>query len=504
MRRRRFLLAVTVLLTTATTVGGTIAYGLYYRSDRYRRHVERGLTEFFGLPTDVRTVRPHTLRSRVLTNIQMWLPERRARIFVCPRAVWDASPRHGGGTVLHLYNSVMSIGSEAWESEDYMRVLRASLLHNFSELDIRQVRFHDGSLTWPRRDFEMRADGVDGTITFDPQGRGEAVLTAHSLNGTRVTEPVRIHALIDPANPDDFLPEVGLDVPPLPLAALGLNEALQSRVTQGSFTGRITLRQSLTADTIELAGSAQDIRLDELTTWLEGGPLSGLVDLTIHRALIRERELAFLRFNGEIRDLTVDPVLRRFGLPEIGGTVRLAVDNGRFEEGSIVGLTVAGHWRGGSLDVLSRMLLKSQSIDGQVDVRINSLIVQHDQLASGNIDVDATPPPGKPGTIDRALLLNLLEEYLGFQVPTMLARMLPESVEFVRARAKLLVDGTNLQVLTIPDATTGAILTVRIAGQDIPIVRAIDHTFDLSPLVDQAAQRAKEWKHSLQSRPAPR
>jgi len=214
MRRRRLLLAWGILLVTGAILGGSAAYGLYYRSDAYRRRVERAMTAFFGLPTDLEAIAPYTLKSRLLTQVEMWLPERRARVFSCPRAVWDASGRQDGGTVLHLFEPVLSIGSEEWESDDYMRVLRASLLHNFSELNIRQVQFHDCSLTWPRRDFQMRAEGVNGTVEFDQHGRGEALLTSRALNGVSVGEPIRIHARIDPADPDDFLPEVTLDVPP--------------------------------------------------------------------------------------------------------------------------------------------------------------------------------------------------------------------------------------------------------------------------------------------------
>ncbi len=162
MRKRRVAMALVLLLSVGGILGGTLGYGLYYRSDYYRRKVERALTEFFGLPTDVRAVRPNSFQSRRLHDIQMWLPQRRARIFWAPVAIWDASANDSGGTVLHVYNSVLAVGSKEWEADDYMRVLRASLLHNFSELNIRRVEFHNASITWPRQEFQIRADGVDG------------------------------------------------------------------------------------------------------------------------------------------------------------------------------------------------------------------------------------------------------------------------------------------------------------------------------------------------------
>lgn len=500
MPRRRTILATALTLAVGAMLGGTLGYGLYYRSGYYRRKVERALTEFFGLPTDVGAVRPNSFQSRQLRDIQMWLPERRARIFQSPRAIWDASPNDSGGTVLHLYDATLAIGSKEWESEDYMRVLRASLLHDFSDLNIRRVEFHNTSIAWPRQEFQIRADGVDGRVDFDESGRGRAVLTTHSLNGVRVSEPIRIQARIDPSNDEDFLPEVVLEVPPLPLTALGLNQVLQAEVTQGSFAGKISLAQSPAGDVIELDGIAEQIRLEEVTASLDGGPVSGLVDLTIYRAVIRGRELEHLRFSGEVRNLNVDPLLQRFGLPAIGGKVNLQVINGIATGETIKNLMAAGHWSGGSLAALSSMLLGTVTVEGQLDVRIASIVIKDNQLASGNIDIDASPPPDRPGTIDRSLLLDLLQRYLGFQVPPLFANMLPESVEFVRAEAKLLIDGNRLQILTIPRNDGGAILVVRIAGRDIPLVRSIDGVFDLSALTDKAARQAEKWRRDWQSR----
>ena len=276
----------------------------------------------------------------------------------------------------------------------------------------------------------------------------------------------------------------------MPLTALSLQEVLGSPITQGSFAGEITLRQSQQADTVELAGVVQDVRLEEFTGRMQGGPLSGLVNLNIYRGVIRDRQLQFLRFSGELRDLDMNPLLHRYGLPDIGGE-------------TIQSLSIAGHWHGGSLGGLSQLLLGSRAVDGGLDVRINSLVVRDNQLTSGNIDLHAEPPTGKPGTIDRQLLLDLLERYLGFQVPAMLARMLPQSVEFVRAEGKLLIDGTRLQILTLPDATSGngALLTVRIGGQELPMVRAIEQSFDLTGLMDRARAQAKEWKDKLHHLP---
>lgn len=505
MRNRRLRLIWGGLIVVGVLLGAFVAYQSYYRSNRYRLRIERALTSFFGLPTDVESIRPESFTSRELMNVQMWLPERRARIFWCPRAVWDASGDNADvdGTVLHLYQPVLSIGSEAWKSEDYMRVLKASLLHNFSELNIRRVQFHDGHITWPRRDLNIRVDGVNGIIDFDKQGQGKAVLTSTSLNENKVVEPIQINARIDPANEQDFLPEVSLMLPPLPLRTLGLDQMLGSSITQGVFSGSIKLMQSPGNDTVELVGAVQDIRLDEFTKRMQGGPLSGLVDLTIHRAMIRGRKLESLRFNGKARDVMVDPLLRRFGLPEIGGKVQLEVLNGRVQNEVVQGMSISGQWQGGSLAALSQALLKSASIHGQVSVAIKSLVIKENELVSGEIDVNAKPPPGRPGTITKSVLLDLMERYLGFTISEMVVGMLPDSVEFVRARAKLLIEHHKLQILPVLNSGDDALLTIRIGGQELPLIRNIDQTYDLTPLIERARKQAGQLKEKLQKRQSP-
>src|SRR5207237_9378124 len=87
---RRTLSAIGVFLGIGSTLGLTVAYGVYYRSDHYRREVESSLNQFFGLPVEVDGVEPHTFTARKLTGIRMWLPGKRAQIFDCPVTVWDA------------------------------------------------------------------------------------------------------------------------------------------------------------------------------------------------------------------------------------------------------------------------------------------------------------------------------------------------------------------------------------------------------------------------------
>jgi len=498
MWHRRLILAWGTFVVLAAALGGTIGYGAYHRSNRYRGKVETGLREFFGLPTDVGAIEPYSFTARRLTNVEIWLPQRRGRIFHCPLAIWDtAGAEVNGGAVLDVHEASWSIGSQEWESEDYMRVLRASLQHNFQELDIREVRFHNARLAWPREDFRLSADTVNGRILFDDQGGGKAELSACSLNGAAVAEPVRISARIDPQS-EDLLPEVTLQVPRLALNTLGLDQVLQGRVSQGSFAGTIKLRQSPGADEIELTGFADQVRLEELTQRVPGGPVPALVSLSIKEALIRDRHLVRIAFSGEVRQLEMDSLLRRLGLPTIGGRVQLTIHSGHVSGDEIQRLSAAGEWVDGSLEALTRALLGRSGVQGRLRIRVNALVIEDNRIASGDIELIAEPPPRAKGTIDRALLVDLFQQRWGLPLPE---GLLPAEIEFVQVGARLVVDRRRVRVLSVDGPAGPAIITARVLDRDIPLLGRIDLAFPIDPILQQAGRQVDElkgvWKRRL-------
>jgi len=94
----------------------------------------------------------------------------------------------------------------------------------------------------------------------------------------------------------------------------------------------------------------------------------------------------------------------------------------------------------------------------------------------------------------------LLARYAGFQMPEMLAKMLPESIEFAQAKAKLLIDHRELKIVPLEQAGDNALLTLRINGQEVPLVLGIEHTIDLGPMLDKTHERAHGWKQTIQER----
>lgn len=490
MVTRRTVAAWVAFVMVAVVLGGTLAYAAYYRSDGYRRSVEADLADFFGLPFEVGGIQAHSFTARRLHNVSVWLPERRARIFHAPQILWDKrDPESQGGAGINVHNAVWSIGSEDWRSEDYMQVLRASLAHDFNRLNLRQVRFHHARIDWPREDFHLTAENVNGRVTFAADGSGQAELSCTTLNGQPVSEPIRIRARIDP-EAQEFLPEVTLQVPHVPLTGLGLGGLVASTVSQGSFSGKMTVRQSATGDSVQLVGMVRDLRLEEFTPRLPGGAIPALLTLDIQDAVVRNRQLVRLDFTGQIRQLGIEQLLSRWSIPSFGGEFRLNVYRGLITDAGIEDLRLDGEWDGASLDTLVKTTMGRGGLHGRLNVRINSLIIENNEIVNANVDAIARPPEGGKATADKAFIAFLLEKLLNKTIPEATLRLLPDQIEYTQLGAKVLVDPKRIRVLGTQGPTGRALLTLSVLGHDLPVV-PLDVSMDIIPLRERLLPQLK-------------
>lgn len=509
MRMQRALLAGAVFVVVAGVVGSTLAYGLYYSSDLYRGRVEDGLARFFGLPMDVGAVAPSTFSARWLLDVEAWLPDRRGQVFCAPMVLWSRDPdRPQAGRVVDIYNARWTVGSPAWRRDDYHRVLRAGFAHDFRDMQVRCVRLHQTRLEWPHGQFRMTLDGADGEVRFAPDGTGRAELQCNVLNETYVPDPIRVTARIDPLA-DELVPELSLRVPTLTLAQLRLDQLLDSEVTQGTFAGEITRRWGPGGEQWRLAGRLGNVRLEQLTPRLAGGPVHARVDLAIREGLIRDGQLERLVFDGQVGDLDVARLLQRWDIPPIGGEVRLRVHGGVLTGAGIEHLSVTGAWTGAPLDPLARALLGERGIAGALELVINGLIVEGGRVISGDLDLRAVPPPGRDGTISRALLSRLVEELFGLSVPN---QMLPARVPYEQLGVKVFINERGLRVLPGQGPAGPALITTRLWGRRVPLLSQLDRQFDLGVLharlrprvgyLEQLLRERLPWPPT--SRPAPR
>src|SRR5262245_48624099 len=91
---RKTLLLLSIALV-GTSIGGTAWYGFRLRSEAYRRRVTEHLSQFFDLPCDVGRIRGRTFSSRLFEDVDIWLPDRRDRVFSCKQAVWQENKTNG-------------------------------------------------------------------------------------------------------------------------------------------------------------------------------------------------------------------------------------------------------------------------------------------------------------------------------------------------------------------------------------------------------------------------
>jgi hypothetical protein len=70
-----------------------------------------------------------------------------------------------------------------------------------------------------------------------------------------------------------------------------------------------------------------------------------------------------------------------------------------------------------------------------------------------------------------------------------LSSVLPERVEYASLGAKLVIDGEVLRVRGTHGTDGRTILTVRALGRDLPIVKELDRTFPIGPLLAQIREK---------------
>ena len=490
--RRKLILMIAMVLVVVP-VGATIGFGAYLRSELYRSTVEEWLTTFFELPATLGRVSPRSLTSRVFEDVELWLPDRRARIFACRQAVW--AQRAGSELYeLDIRDGSLTIGSEAWQLSDYRHVLYSGLSHDFSSLNLAEVRLVNIDLKVVRRGINFIVSRASGTVVFEPgeldgAEYGRAMLWAHSLNGQRVEKGIRILARFSPLG-GLTLHDVTLDVPWIPVSALGIDGALRTRITDGEFRGQISYREQNEAWELQLTGEVRNVLLREFTQRLPGGPLSGRMDLSIDDLYLHDGVPRRLRFRGHLREVALAPLAALLGGPRIEGTGDLIIESARIEDGRIRQLSLRGAVDGVSLKTITARLGQGV-ITGQLSLAVNSLHVVDNEIRAADIDVIAVPPAGGTGTIDRTLIIGALNSLMGIDL-SRLAPLLPEKVPYVKFGVKCLVDDGTLRFLGTHGPRGETILTVRVLGRDWPIFDQPSTSIELKPLLDQLERQARE------------
>lgn len=489
---RKILLGLSIVL-----VGGsltwTAAYGLHLRSASYRREVEANLTRFFELPCDVGRIHGRTFSSRAFDDVDIWLPDRRDRVFYCKQAVWQEK-EDGGRPVneLDLADGVLILGTDRWVRSDYRQVLESGLGHDFERLDLHRVGLERFEISFDRGGLSIRCRETAGNIDMSNPKDGVASLTAYELNGHRVSQGVRIHARFLPSKAI-VVSELILSMPQVPLSVLSADSPAFGQITSGRFAGTIQYVGRASPPELRIGGDLDDADLGELTRSLPMGPLQGRLSVKVYEAKLRQGVVTDLRGHGQVKDLSLSPFAPLLGRESLSGTATLRLDAVDLVEGQLHHLAVSGQARDLSLAEWLRPLGRG-SATGRLAVRINNVDLQEDQIKSADIELSLRPLKGEEGTIDRELLLAAAEKLLRFTWPSGLPKeILPEKVAYTECGVRLLVRDNQLRILGTHGENANTILTINVFGRPFGIVKEQPGTIDLEPWMARVRERLRAY-----------
>ncbi len=495
MRPHRKAILILAIILTGGSLGFTTVYGLRIGSDSHRRQVEQELTAFFELPCEVGGISARTFTSRAFEDVVIYLKDRRDKVFLCESAVWHDVERRGEpASKLELLNGVLLLGSDKWQGGDYRHLIQAGLGHDFEALDLREVTMSGFEIAFERGAISLRCRDVSGAIDLSDSEEGVARLNAYELNGLAVHDGVRIHARFSPRNGVE-VKELILSLPEVPLASVGLSEALGGRVSRGRFAGRVQYLAGAGEDRPEVwvRGDLVDADLAELTQGLPLGPFEGRFSVNVHAARVSDAVITHFQGRGRINDLSFGAFAPLLGLAELSGSASFDFDQVDLASGRINRLRVAGLVKGISLgQILQRW--GNGSATGRLAIRVHNLDFEGDVIRSADVQITAIPPAGQPGTIDRTLLLGVAEGLFDFSWPAGLPeRFLPERLEYTEFGMRLLVQDNQLRILGTHGADGDTILTLRVFGKPFGLVKEQSGVVDLGPHIAELLLRIRSY-----------
>ena len=503
MRSQRIILLLISFLLVGGSMGLTAGYGLYYRSESYRREVEADLTAFFELPCDVGRIRPRSFDTRAFQRVAIWLPDWRDQVFFCEEALWRETEPEGGPLTreLELINGKLILGTDRWHDDDYKQLLESGLGHDFEGLNLTRVVLRDFEVSFERDGLSIRCRDTAGNIDMTDPEEGRADLRAFELNGHRVSQGVQIFALFSPSNGIE-IHELVLDLPEVPLSTIGLGSALGSVVSGGRFAGRLEYKSRGSGlqpgsdgpaeAEIRISGDVLDVRLAELTRRLPFGPLEGRLSVNLENARVADGVVTHVRGRGEIAGLSLNSFAPLLDMPALDGTADLNIQWIDLALGHVNRLVVDGQARDlGLHQILQRW--GPGSATGKLAIDIHTLRIVQDKIEAADIEIRAIPPDDGPGTISRDLLLGAAKQFVNIEWPSWIPQsIVPDQIEYTEFGVRLLINDNKLRILGTHGTDGKTILTVRIL-RPIGLVRAPSGSFDLAPWIDALLAKARSY-----------
>lgn len=475
-------LGVVVYGTLAITGG----YAWYWRSAAYREYCANRLSAHLGLEGRIGRVVLRSRTAREFQDVHIALPDDRGTVAHCDSALLTYAPTADDPEAyeLVLRGGATEISTRTWLREDYRFVLESGLRPGFDPDGPRRAVFSGMDLTFERESFRGALHGAGGVVSFEDPHRGRAWATCRDLNGHVAAAPVQLVAEFSPQEHGIRLDRVELDVPELPIAIVGFEALAGVPLRTGAFQGRLVYTETAADRVLAVSGRVTGAQLAEVTAGFVTPPWRGAApDVELRELTLRNERLERVRFGSLFTDVLLADVLRPWGLADVGGELdRLFVSDAEISAAGLERFIASARCDDIALAELSAALGWGQ-MTGTAQLVVHDLTITDNHLASLDAEIHVRPT-GDTGTIDRALLTNVLARVGGISLPAAVVRLLPERFAYTQLGVRFEVVDELLTVFGTHGPGEKTILSIELGGQEWPVLPEPEQSFDLRPALD--------------------
>lgn len=489
MRRPRTIALISLGILTVGSLAITGGYAWYLRSAAYRNYCANVLAESLGLPSDIARVVPRSHTAREFQKVRVWLPEKRDEAAFCERAIvtYTPIPADPDAWELELRGGRTEISTRTWLRDDYRVMLESGLRPGFDPNGPRRVIFSGMDLRFDRDRFQMTLNDASGVVLFEDRHVGRARITCQRFNDQLTGEPVTLRAEFSPQTAGIKLDLVELVIPDIPIERVRLRELVGINLQTGTFNGQVRYREQVN-DRREttIRGSLRELQLGECSAHLLDKPWRGTVpQLDLQELTLLNRRFERLRFAGLLTGVVLGDVLAPLGLGNLGGKLELRVTQAELDTTGILRLVAAGHCDDIALEEVSTALGWG-TMTGTATLTIDDLHIADNHLAALDATIRVKDANGdEQNTIDRSLVVEVLQRAFNVTLPAMLAQRLPERFPYDQLGVRLEVRDESLYVFGTHGPREQSILTVELFNQPITVVRQPQTPIDLQPQLDR-------------------
>lgn len=478
-----------VVIVAGGAIAASAGYAWYLRSATCRERARSALSETLGLPADIGRVVPRSLTARQFNDVVVWLPDRRGQALVCREAVVVERPTVRDPTAydLVLRGGSCEISPRTWLRDDYRSVLESGLRPGFAPDGPQRVDFSEMDISFQRERFGLTLDDAAGRVSFEDARLGVVHISCSRLNGHAADYPVFLDGAFAPANPGIRVETVELTVPRLPLRILRLGELSGAAIDSGTFDGRVTYSEAGGQKLLVLSGHCADLELCELTAMLPRPWRGRCPDVELTELRVADRRPTAMRFRGVLTGVQLADVLAPWGFGHIDGAVELSVRTAELTERGIERLIASGRCTGVALEPLTAAIGAGR-MSGDLRVLIDDLTIIDNHVATLRATLQVQDATEHPNWVEGALLRAAVHHVLKFNLPP----LLPERIEYTRLGLRIDIRDEVLNVFGTHGSDGRAILTIRLLGQDLELVKEPRQSFDLRPTLADARRRLAE------------